>query len=123
MKICITSSGKSLKSNLDPRFGRCAYFVIADTDKNEYEVIPNEAGLSGGGAGVSTGQLMVENGIQAIITGSVGPNAMSVLKAAQISIYKGNEGTIESNIESYKTGSLKNISDTVPPHSGMGKQS
>ena len=89
MKICITSSGETVESLLDPRFGRCSYFVVADLESGEHTVIPNEAGISGGGAGISSGQLMVEKGVEAIVTGNVGPNAMNVLKAAGISIYRG----------------------------------
>ena len=32
MKIAITSTGNSLESNIDQRFGRCAYFVIYNTE-------------------------------------------------------------------------------------------
>ena len=30
MKIAISSSGKTLDSPLDPRFGRCAWFLVID---------------------------------------------------------------------------------------------
>ena len=41
MKIVITSQGKTLKDDLDPRFGRCQYFLIVDNETNEVEAIPN----------------------------------------------------------------------------------
>ena len=31
MKIAISSMGRDLDALIDPRFGRCAYFVIVDT--------------------------------------------------------------------------------------------
>lgn len=123
MKICITSSGETVESLLDPRFGRCSYFVVADLESGEHTVIPNEAGISGGGAGISSGQLMVEKGVEAIVTGNVGPNAMNVLKAAGISIYRGNNESVKENIENYKADKLEKITETVPSHFGMGNRS
>ena len=122
MKICITASGESNESKLDPRFGRCSYFVIVDLDTNERTVIPNEASMTGGGAGVSSGQLMAEQGVEAIITGNVGPNAMNVLKAAGIDIYRGENKSVTENVNFFESGKLKKITETVPSHFGMGNR-
>jgi len=122
MKIAITSSGNSIESNLDPTFGRCSYFVITDTDTGENIIIENTAGNFGGGAGISSGQTMVEKGVEALITGNVGPNAMNVLSAAGIQIYKGESVSVKENIEKFKAGSLKKITETAPSHFGMGNK-
>jgi len=39
MKVAITSSGNTLDALIDPRFGRCAYFIIVDTDTMQFKVI------------------------------------------------------------------------------------
>ena len=122
MKVCISSSGNSLDSKMDPRFGRAAYFVIADTDTMESEIIENSAAVSGGGAGISSGQLMVDKGVTAVITGNVGPNAMNVLKAANIEIYRGIDVSVKENIAKFKKGLLEKINTTVPSHYGMGSR-
>lgn len=41
MKICITSEGKTLDSKVDPRFGRCQYFIIVDSETLVFEAVEN----------------------------------------------------------------------------------
>ena len=122
MKICITAAGSGTKIRLDPRFGRCAYFAIADLETDKKDLIENPSASSGGGAGVAAGQLMADKDVSAVITGNVGPNAMNVLKAAGIEIYRGVDGTVDENIELYKSKVLQKIETMVPPHSGMGRK-
>ena len=52
MKICITSEGNRLDSQVDPRFGRCMYFIVLKTDTMEFDVIDNSNAQAMGGAGV-----------------------------------------------------------------------
>lgn len=122
MILCLTSAGNTLDSALDLRFGRCAYFVIVDSETNEQLIAENEAGLSGGGAGIAAGQFMIEKGVEAVITGNVGPNAMKVLQTASIEIYRGEIGSVNENIVKFKAGLLGNITETVPAHSGMSSK-
>lgn len=119
MKICVSSNDNSTDSTLDARFGRAAYFIISDTDTKGYEIIENNAAISGGGAGIASGQLMVDKGVNAVITGNVGPNAMNVLKAAGIEIFKGAPVSVKENLEKFKKGLLNKVDTTVPHHFGM----
>ena len=118
MKICISSDGNSVDSILDPRFGRAAFFAIADTDTMEMEIMENSAAATGG-AGIAAGQLMVDKGVGAVITGNVGPNAMDILKAADIKMIKGMPVSVKENLEKYKKGLLSAIESSVPQHYGM----
>jgi len=89
MKIAISSSGKDLDAQLDPRFGRCRHFLIVDTDNMSFEVFDNENATLGGGAGVQSAQFVAAKGIKAVITGNCGPNAMQVLSAAGVQVWAG----------------------------------
>ena len=120
MKIGVSSTGNNWESQLDLRFGRAAVFMIVETKTMEYEAVKNEGAASSGGAGVSAAQLIVNQDVQAVITGNVGPNAMNVLKAANIEILKGSAVSVKENVEQFKKGLLDKISTTVPPHFGMG---
>jgi len=109
MKICITSQGDSLDSVIDPRFGRCQYFIIADSESLEFEAIENSNASGMGGVGVQSGQFMSEKKVEAVLTGNVGPNAFQTLKAANIEIITGVSGSVKEVIEKYKNGEFKSI--------------
>jgi len=59
MKIAISSSGTSLDSNVDPRFGRCQYYIIYDTNTDSFEYVDNESRQAMGGAGIQASQFLV----------------------------------------------------------------
>jgi predicted Fe-Mo cluster-binding NifX family protein len=121
MKIAISSTGKDLDCQIDPRFGRCQYFIFVDPETMEFEVAENQGLAAMGGAGVQAAQLVVQKGANALITGNLGPNAASALSASGIKVYLVPGGTIKEVAETYKSGTLKEVSgSTVPPHFGMG---
>ena len=107
MKICITSEGNNLNSKVDARFGRCQYFIIADTDTLKFEAINNPNIESTGGAGIQSGQLVADKGIKVVLTGNVGPNAFQTLQAAGIDVITGASGKVKDVIEKYRKGEFK----------------
>ena len=120
MKIGITSTGENLDADVDQRFGRCRYFIIVDTESMEFEALSNENAMASGGAGIQAAQTVVNKGIDAVITGNVGPNAFQTLSAAGIKIYTGASGKIRETIDKCKKGELKETEGpNVGSHSGM----
>ena len=63
MKIGISSTGKELNSQVDPRFGRCQYFLIIDTENMEFEHISNESSMASGGAGIRAAETIAKKGL------------------------------------------------------------
>ncbi len=121
-KIAVSSTGTDLNAQVDPRFGRCQYFVVVDPDTMEFVVLENSNATSGGGAGIATGQFIAGKGIDVVLTGNCGPNAFNVLEAAGIKVMTGVSGTLKDAIEGYKSGKYQVISQAnVAPHSGMGR--
>ena len=107
MKIALTSAGKELLSDMDPRFGRCAYFIVVDPDSMHFEALENKNKDLSGGAGIQAATFITSNDIDAIVTGSCGPNALKVLSAAGIDLYTGESGkTVMEAIERFKSGRL-----------------
>ena len=120
MKIAVTSKSNNLESEIDPRFGRCRYFLIVDTDTMSFEYLSNESAQASGGAGIQAAQTVAKAGVDAVVTGNMGPNAFQTLSAAGIRVFTGVNGTIKEAIEKYKKGELKKTeSASVGSHFGM----
>ncbi len=121
MKIAVTSTGKTLDSQVDPRFGRAACFIIIDTDTTDFNAIDNENVAAAGGAGISSAKVVIDAGAQAVLTGNCGPNAERALSAAEIKLYTGVTGTVAEAIELFKSGKLTEAAGpNVQSHFGTG---
>jgi len=121
MKIAISSSGQDLAAQLDPRFGRCRYFIIIETDTMSFEVFDNDNAGLGGGAGIQSAQSIAAKGAKALITGYCGPNAMQTLSAAGVQVYVGQAGSVKDLVETYQNGKLTPTTEaSVAAHAGMG---
>jgi len=123
MKIAISAMGTTLDAEIDPRFGRCQYFIIVDPDTIQFESLDNSGAMAGGGAGISTAQVIAGKGVEAVLTGNCGPNAYQVLSAAGIKVITDVAGKVQDAIEGYKLGKFKASSQpNVAGHFGMGRR-
>lgn len=119
MKIAISAGGKTPDSPMDQRFGRAECFIFMDTETNAFEAVDNGAAASSGGAGIAAAQSVVDRGVKAVVTGNVGPNAMRVLRAAGVEIYRGAAASVGENAELLADGKLERIDASVPSHFGL----
>lgn len=120
MKVAVSSTGKDLDSQIDPRFGRCAYFLIVEIDDMSVEAYDNENIALGGGAGIQSAQFVVSKGAKAVITGNCGPNAVRTLNAAGIELFVGRSGSARAALERLKNGEFKPTTEAnVSDHYGM----
>ena len=81
MKILITSTAPNLDAEIDPRFGRCRYFIIVDPDTMEFESLENSSAMAGGGAGISAAQNITGKGVERTEMGSLRRTANDRIKA------------------------------------------
>jgi len=79
MKIAISAVGGSPDSPMDARFGRAGYFQV----------------------------FVAGQGVSVLITGHCGPKAFKVLNAAGVKVMLCGGGTVESAVDKYKSGGLK----------------
>jgi len=104
MKIFITTTGDNLQSEVDPRFGRCKYLLLVDTESMDFQAFPNPYLDKGRGVGIQTAQFVVQQGVKIILTGSCGPNAYEVLDAGGVGVITGVSGIASEMIERFKAG-------------------
>jgi predicted Fe-Mo cluster-binding NifX family protein len=120
MKIAISSTGPDLESEVDPRFGRCQYFMIVDLDDMSFEAVANTNMAQGSGVGIQSAKVVADKGAKAVLTGNVGPNAHQVLSAAGLDVMTGVSGTVREAAQQYKNGQLQPADKpNVQNHSGF----
>jgi predicted Fe-Mo cluster-binding NifX family protein len=122
MKIAISAAGTTLEAMIDPRFGRCQYFIYADPETLQFEAVENPGIMAGGGAGIATAQAIAAKGVEAVLTGNCGPNAYQVLSSAGIKVITGVSGKIKDVVQEYKSGKYTaSTQPNVADHFGMGR--
>ncbi|MCP4754296.1 MAG: dinitrogenase iron-molybdenum cofactor biosynthesis protein [Proteobacteria bacterium] len=108
MKIAVTSTGNNLSSDIDPRFGRAANFIMVDAETFEYEAVENTQGRNlPQGAGIQAGKTVVGHKVDVLITGNCGPKAFQVLNQAGIKIMIGAQGQVKDAVQAFKEGKLQ----------------
>ncbi len=101
MKIAVSATGGSKAAKVEPRFGRCAWFVIVDSETMKFTAFTNPASNAPGGAGPAAAQEIHNHGAEVLLTGQVGPQAERALQAADIKIVTNAGGTVEEAVKTY----------------------
>jgi len=104
MRIAISATGSSLEAEVHPRFGRCPCFIIVDTDTMEFEAVENVHAGGSGGVGIAASRMMLDKGVQAVLTGNIGPNASQVFSAAGIPVTTGVAGKVGDAAAAHAAG-------------------
>ncbi|MGC9329715.1 MAG: NifB/NifX family molybdenum-iron cluster-binding protein [Candidatus Hinthialibacter sp.] len=108
MKVAVSSQGSTLQSPVDPRFGRARYFLVVDTETKEFTCHDNTQNLNAPqGAGIQAARNVLNLGVDAVITGNLGPKSFSTLSVGNIALYIGANGTVEEAIDQLQAGRLQ----------------
>jgi predicted Fe-Mo cluster-binding NifX family protein len=124
-RIAVTAAEPSLDAEVDPRFGRCAYFVIMDAERGTLETLKNtNAAAAGGGVGVESAQMIASKKAEVLLTGKCGPSALEALSSKGIHVVTGCSGTVRDAVRRYKEGMLEPPGDPkAAPRAGPGARS
>lgn len=110
MKVAVTAQGPELTSTMDTRFGRAKWIIVVDTQTGQSQAHDNKVNLNAvQGAGIQTGQNVGNLGVDAVITGNVGPNAFKALAAAQVRVFLASDETVEEVVAAFERGELREV--------------
>ena len=102
VKICVTAESETLDAMVASHFGQSPYFIFVDSETMKCEVVKNPADRAEKGAGRQVASIMIERGIDLLITGKVGVNTSQILAAAEIRVVQGVTGSVREAVEEYK---------------------
>jgi len=121
MKVVVSASGPDLDAQVDPRFGRCPYFVVIDSDTMKWEAFPNDSAGAMGGAGIQAAQNVANRGTDVVLTGNCGPNAFRTLEAGGVQVIVGVAGSVREAVQRFQKGELQvTAGANVQSHFGTG---
>ncbi len=122
MKIVISATGRDIESNIDATFGRAPFFLIVDTKTKEVKVIVNKVRDRPNGVGITVGNVVANEEIDAVIATDIGPFAFKTFEQCGIRIYQG-EGKINNAIRQFEEGKLSEITKaTVQKYEGLKRR-
>ncbi len=93
-----------MDAQVEPRFGRCPYFLVVDPETMRFEAFHNEASTASSGAGTQTVLAFQQRDVTVVLTGQVGPKAQQALEAAGIEVVTGVSGRVRDAVEAYASG-------------------
>ena len=115
MKVAVSATSTNLDAPVDIRFGRCQYFIILDSDTLKFDIIENpNIGLMSR-AGIQSGQMMADRGIQVVLTGNIGPNAFQTLSTAGVQVIARVNGTVSEAIHNLNSDQFRPVSRATVP--------
>lgn len=123
MKLFITATGKNFDAKTDARFGRAPWFLIIDTDTDAIiEAIENIAADQGQEAGITATQLVADKNVDAVLTGSFGPNTTNVFQTG-VSLFEGlsPQDTVQKALAKFKQGFYSQAQSGVPTTPSIGQ--
>lgn len=107
MKVAVSTNKGGLDDTVSPVFARAPTFTIAEVEDGEIKdvrVMQNPAAMAGGGAGIQAAQLLINEGVQAVIAGNFGPNSSGILAQAGIYMISSPGTKVEDALKSAETG-------------------
>lgn len=99
MKVLISSTGKDLESQIDPRFGRSLYSLIIETVNMNIEPKINGFSKNHDFSEIELVQEAIQKGVKVVITGDLCVYAREALENAGITVLENGQGTVKKALK------------------------
>lgn len=106
--LAIASSGPQMSDLVDPRFGRAPWFLLCDAAAENPVCTPHANPHVGDSSGVGprVAGWLETLGVQAIISGAVGPKVAPLLREIGCTTYHAENMTAAEALAGFRTGRL-----------------
>jgi len=109
MKIAISSMGPNLNALAEPHFKYSRYFVVVDSETMNCEIFDNMSSMIAENAGISAAQFLINKRVDAVITGTIGPDETKVLGTTGMQIYLCEKCTVNEALNSFEDRRLQKL--------------
>jgi len=106
MKIAIPTEGNNLEDKIALHFGRAKYFLIYDTEKNNFKIYSNPEVEK---ISILPPDFLKKLGVEAVICFGLGPPAFNLFKKYKIKTKKATKGNIKENINLFLENKLRDL--------------
>jgi predicted Fe-Mo cluster-binding NifX family protein len=108
MKIAISANSNRSDAALESRFEKAPYFFVINLIEGQLcKTIDNLNANSLDDTGILTAQMLINKGINAVITGNCHSNVLNIFNLAGITVYQFEIQSISQLIESLKNSKKK----------------
>jgi len=112
--VAVSSTGTDMNSQMAQLFGTAPYYIIVNINTNKFLVIQNQAlNDAARSYGTYAAQLLASQGVGAVIAGSYGARAQSVLSSYNLIPFVANIGRVSDVVNLYREGKLNRLSTTT----------
>ncbi|MBF0492784.1 MAG: PDZ domain-containing protein [Deltaproteobacteria bacterium] len=101
--VAVAAMGSTSADQVSPMFTKSPYFILVDLKKGTLNAVANTQSEA---TGILAAKWLMQNHIDAVITGRIGPRAYDALSDAKIAVYAGVFGSIEDVIQAFREGKL-----------------
>ena len=123
-KIGVSADDKDLNANISQGLGKSQYLCVIELDEiakkiNQYKFVDNQSQC--GGSGNNMAQISINEGLDAVITGFIGPGPFGSLHMSGIEVYHAKNLSLNTVVQEYLDGNLVQVKKPMPnKNSGCG---